>query len=82
MIEEAMYLTECPELCVKCVSIHGCLPQNTGLTADQIDLRKDIVVVHLLFQGKLHLLSTILNKKPPEVFHRGQVRRLKCIGVK
>ena len=82
MIKEAVYFTETSELCVKGVSIHGCLPQNTGLTADQVNLWEDMVVVHVSFQGKWHLLSTILNKKPPEVFHRGQVRRLKCIGVK
>ena len=62
MIKEAVYFTESPELCVKCVSIHGCLPQNTGLTADQVDLREDIVVVHLSFQGEWHLLPAILNQ--------------------
>ena len=82
MIKEAVYFTESPELCVKSVSIHGCLPQNTGLTADQVNLWEDMVVVHVSFQGKWHLLSTILNKKPPQIFHRGQMRRLKCIDVK
>ena len=82
MIKEAVYFTESPELCVKSVSIHGCLPQDMGLTADQVNLREDIVVFHVSFQGKWHLLSTILNKKPPQVFHRGQMRRLKCIDVK
>lgn len=52
MIKEAVYLIESSELYIKSVSIHGCLPQNTGLTADQINLREYIVVVHLSFQGK------------------------------
>ena len=82
MIKEAVYFTESLELCIKSVSIHGCLPQNTGLTADQVNLWEDMVVVHVSFQGKWHLLLTILNKKPPQVFHRGQIRRLKCIDVK
>ena len=62
MIKEAVYFTESPELCVKSVSVHGCLPQDTGLTADQINLREDIVVVHLPFQRKWHLLPAILNQ--------------------
>ena len=62
MIKEAVYFTESPELCVKGVSIHGCLPQDTGLTADQVNLQEDIVVVHLSFQWKWHLLPPILNQ--------------------
>ena len=62
MIKEAMYFTESPELCIKCVSIYGCFPQDTGLTADQVNLREDIVVVHLPFQRKWHLLPAILNQ--------------------
>ena len=65
IIKEAVYFTESPELCVKSVSIHGCLPQDMGLTTNQINLWEDIVVVHVSFQGKWHLLLTILNKKPP-----------------
>ena len=49
MIKEAVYFTESPELCIKSVSIYGCLPQDTGLTADQINLWEDIVIVHLSF---------------------------------
>ena len=69
IIKEAIYFTESPELCIKSVSIHGCLPQDTGLTANQVNLWEDIVVVHVSFQGKWHLLSTILNKKPLQIFH-------------
>lgn len=82
MIKEAVYFTESPELCVKSVSIYGCLPQDMGLNANQVNLWEDIVVVHVSFQGKWHLLSTILNKKPLQVFHWGQMRRLKCIDIK
>lgn len=82
MIKEAMYFTESSELCVKGVSIHECLPQDTGLTADQVNLWEDIVVVHVSFQEKWHLLSTILNKKPLQIFHQDQMRRLKCIDIK
>ena len=49
MIEEAMYLTKCSELCVKCVPIHGYLPQDTQLTANQMNLWKDIIIVHHFF---------------------------------
>ena len=69
MIKEAVYFTESPELCVKSVSIHGRLLQDMGLAANQVKLQEDIAVVHVSFQGKWHLLLTILNKKPPQVFH-------------
>ena len=34
IIKEAIYFTESPELCIKSVSIHGCLPRPTGYRAD------------------------------------------------